>query len=75
MPDDCTGVVNPRCTIDPSHSDGIQSLVINGSTLFSGARDMGIMKWDISETPQIKQVSGTSLSNNQMNSFNICFFE
>lgn len=56
MNDDSSGVVSPRCSIEPSHSDGIQSLVLSGTLLFSGARDMGIMKWDIAETPQIKQV-------------------
>jgi hypothetical protein len=56
VPGDSSGIVSPRFSLEPSHSDGIQSLCITGSALFSGARDMGIMKWDIAEMPQLKQV-------------------
>ena len=56
LPSDCAGIINPRCSLEPNHSDGIQSLCLNGTCLFSGGRDMSIMKWDLTDIPQLKQV-------------------
>ncbi|XP_033752662.1 kinesin-like protein KIF21A isoform X2 [Pecten maximus] len=41
------GIMVPKHNLEPPHYDGIQSLAINGSTLFSGSRDMCIKKWDL----------------------------
>ena len=57
VPSDYAGIINPRCSLEPNHSDGIQSLCLNGTSLFSGGRDMSIMKWDLTDQqPQLKQV-------------------
>jgi len=56
VPSDCAGIINPRCSLDPNHSDGVQSLCLNGMSLFSGGRDMAIMKWDLTDPPQLRQV-------------------
>ncbi|XP_055899663.1 kinesin-like protein KIF21A isoform X3 [Biomphalaria glabrata] len=52
--EDAAGVLNPKYNLEPPHYDGIQSLAIDGSTLFSGSRDMCIKKWDLN-TKQLKQ--------------------
>lgn len=41
------GIMVPKHNLEPPHYDGIQSLAINGNTLFSGSRDMCIKKWDL----------------------------
>lgn len=41
------GVLTPKYDLDPPHYDGIQSLAIQGNTLFSGSRDTCIKKWDL----------------------------
>ncbi|XP_021347987.1 kinesin-like protein KIF21A [Mizuhopecten yessoensis] len=41
------GIMVPKHNLEPPHYDGIQSLAVNGSTLFSGSRDMCIKKWDL----------------------------
>lgn len=43
------GNIGPTMNLEPPHYDGIQSLVVAGSTLFSGSRDMCIKKWDLKE--------------------------
>ncbi|RXM36611.1 Kinesin-like protein KIF21A, partial [Acipenser ruthenus] len=42
------GTVSPTHNFEPPHYDGIESLVIQGDSLFSGSRDNGIKKWDLS---------------------------
>ncbi|KAG8577306.1 hypothetical protein GDO81_010135 [Engystomops pustulosus] len=42
------GVVSPTRCFEPPHYDGIEALVISGDYLFSGSRDNGIKKWDLS---------------------------
>lgn len=42
-------LAQPKYTLDPPHYDGVQCLTHRASTLFSGSRDMGIKKWDLSE--------------------------
>ncbi|MGH0126900.1 UNVERIFIED_CONTAM: hypothetical protein FKN15_034357 [Acipenser sinensis] len=42
------GTVGPTHNFEPPHYDGIESLVIQGDSLFSGSRDNGIKKWDLS---------------------------
>ena len=37
--EDTVGVSLPRCTLEPPHYDGIQSLCLMGDLLFSGSRD------------------------------------
>ncbi|KAJ8299258.1 hypothetical protein KUTeg_023318 [Tegillarca granosa] len=48
------GILTPKYNLAPPHYDGIQSLAIQGSTLFSGSRDTCIKKWDLS-TQKLKQ--------------------
>lgn len=42
------GVVSPTRCLEPPHYDGIEALIISGDNLFSGSRDNGIKKWDLS---------------------------
>jgi len=56
VPADGAGIINPRYSLESSHSDGIQSLCLSGSSLFSGSRDMSVMMWDLTDPPQLKQV-------------------
>jgi len=56
VPSDCAGIISPRCSLEPNHSDGIQSLCLNGTSLFSGGRDMSILKWDLTDASPLKQV-------------------
>ena len=53
--EDSVGVCMPRCTLEPPHYDGIQSLCLMGDLLFSGSRDACIKKWDLAEE-QLQQV-------------------
>ncbi len=41
------GSVSPTHNFEPPHYDGIESLVVQGDCLFSGSRDNGIKKWDL----------------------------
>ncbi|XP_053321337.1 kinesin-like protein KIF21A isoform X4 [Spea bombifrons] len=50
------GTVSPTHCFEPPHYDGIESLVIYGDNLFSGSRDNGIKKWDLSRKDLIQQV-------------------
>lgn len=49
------GVLTPKYNLEPPHYDGIQSLAIQGFTLFSGSRDTCIKKWDLA-TQSLVQV-------------------
>ena len=49
------GVGTPKYNLEPPHYDGIQSLAIQGNTLFSGSRDTCIKKWDLA-TQSLVQV-------------------
>ncbi|KAK3760381.1 hypothetical protein RRG08_029412 [Elysia crispata] len=51
--EDAAGILTPKFNLEPPHYDGIQSLTLQGSTLFSGSRDMCIKKWDL-HTKQLK---------------------
>ncbi|XP_075713361.1 kinesin-like protein KIF21A isoform X6 [Rhinoderma darwinii] len=50
------GVVSPTRCFEPPHYDGIEALIITGDNLFSGSRDNGIKKWDLSRKDLIHQV-------------------
>ncbi|XP_058883170.1 kinesin-like protein KIF21A isoform X12 [Acipenser ruthenus] len=50
------GTVGPTHNFEPPHYDGIESLVIQGDSLFSGSRDNGIKKWDLSRKDLLQQV-------------------
>ncbi|XP_072003218.1 kinesin-like protein KIF21A isoform X6 [Engystomops pustulosus] len=50
------GVVSPTRCFEPPHYDGIEALVITGDYLFSGSRDNGIKKWDLSRKDLLHQV-------------------
>ncbi|MBN3298410.1 KI21A protein, partial [Amia calva] len=50
------GTVTPTFNFEPPHYDGIESLVIQGDSLFSGSRDNGIKKWDLSRKELLQQV-------------------
>ncbi|XP_064602279.1 kinesin-like protein KIF21A isoform X2 [Liolophura sinensis] len=54
VPAEAAGVFTPKYNLEPPHYDGIQSLAIQGHTLFSGSRDTCIKKWDLG-THQLKQ--------------------
>lgn len=41
------GSISPTHNFEPPHYDGIESLVVQGDCLFSGSRDNGIKKWDL----------------------------
>lgn len=41
------GSISPTHNFEPPHYDGIESLVVQGDTFFSGSRDNGIKKWDL----------------------------
>ncbi|RUS77152.1 hypothetical protein EGW08_015087, partial [Elysia chlorotica] len=51
--EDAAGILTPKFNLEPPHYDGIQSLSLQGGTLFSGSRDMCIKKWDL-HTKQLK---------------------
>ncbi|CAL1546229.1 unnamed protein product [Lymnaea stagnalis] len=51
--EDAAGILSPKYNLEPPHYDGIQSLALQGHTLFSGSRDMCIKKWDLT-TRQLK---------------------
>ncbi|XP_061085177.1 kinesin-like protein KIF21A isoform X2 [Conger conger] len=42
------GVVTPAHSLEPLHADGVEALLVQGDRLFSGARDGGVCKWDLS---------------------------
>ncbi|KAM4747532.1 kinesin-like protein KIF21A isoform 3-T3 [Rhinophrynus dorsalis] len=50
------GAVSPTHCFEPPHYDGIESLIISGDNLFSGSRDNGIKKWDLSRKDLLQQV-------------------
>lgn len=50
------GVVSPTRCLEPPHYDGIEALIISGDNLFSGSRDNGIKKWDLSRKDLLHQV-------------------
>ncbi|XP_040268316.1 kinesin-like protein KIF21A isoform X2 [Bufo bufo] len=50
------GVVSPTRCLEPPHYDGIEALIISGDYLFSGSRDNGIKKWDLSRKDLLHQV-------------------
>ncbi|KAM3926339.1 kinesin-like protein KIF21A isoform 6-T6 [Leptodactylus fuscus] len=50
------GVVSPTRCFEPPHYDGIEALIISGDYLFSGSRDNGIKKWDLSRKDLLHQV-------------------
>lgn len=56
MIEDAAGILSPKYNLEPPHYDGIQSLALQGHSLFSGSRDMCIKKWDLTNR-QLKQVS------------------
>ncbi|XP_026859010.2 kinesin-like protein KIF21A isoform X4 [Electrophorus electricus] len=45
--DGAVGSIGPTHNFEPPHYDGIESLVVQGDGLFSGSRDNGIKKWDL----------------------------
>ncbi|XP_052453801.1 kinesin-like protein KIF21A isoform X7 [Carassius gibelio] len=50
------GSVSPTHNFEPPHYDGIESLVVQGDSLFSGSRDNGIKKWDLTRKDLQQQV-------------------
>ncbi|KAE8616161.1 hypothetical protein XENTR_v10008734 [Xenopus tropicalis] len=50
------GSVSPTYCFEPPHYDGIEALIISGDNLFSGSRDNGIKKWDLSRKDLLQQV-------------------
>ncbi|XP_077987071.1 kinesin-like protein KIF21A [Glandiceps talaboti] len=57
VPEDAGGVVSSKFNLEPPHYDGIQSLAVNDTTLFSGSRDMCIKKWDLRQQSLIKSIN------------------
>uniref|UniRef100_A0A3P8US16 Kinesin family member 21A n=1 Tax=Cynoglossus semilaevis TaxID=244447 RepID=A0A3P8US16_CYNSE len=50
------GSISPTHNFEPPHYDGIESLVVQGDTFFSGSRDNGIKKWDLDRRDLCQQV-------------------
>uniref|UniRef100_A0A3B3SVS1 Kinesin family member 21A n=1 Tax=Paramormyrops kingsleyae TaxID=1676925 RepID=A0A3B3SVS1_9TELE len=50
------GSVSPTHNFEPPHYDGIESLTVQADELFSGSRDNGIKKWDLSRKDLLQQV-------------------
>nr|XP_037853215.1 kinesin-like protein KIF21A isoform X11 [Chlorocebus sabaeus] len=50
------GTVSPTHNFEPPHYDGIEALTIQGDNLFSGSRDNGIKKWDLTQKDLLQQV-------------------
>ncbi|KAM5172789.1 kinesin-like protein KIF21A isoform 2-T2 [Mantella aurantiaca] len=50
------GAISPTHCFAPPHYDGIEAVVINGDNLFSGSRDNGLKKWDLSRKDLLYQV-------------------
>ncbi|KAJ8381833.1 hypothetical protein SKAU_G00026110 [Synaphobranchus kaupii] len=50
------GSFSPTHNFEPPHYDGIESLTVQGDALFSGSRDNGIKKWDLSRKDLLQQV-------------------
>uniref|UniRef100_A0A8C4TS70 Kinesin family member 21A n=1 Tax=Falco tinnunculus TaxID=100819 RepID=A0A8C4TS70_FALTI len=50
------GSVSPTHNFEPPHYDGIEALAIMGDNLFSGSRDNGIKKWDLTQKDLLQQV-------------------
>uniref|UniRef100_A0A671LMH7 Kinesin-like protein KIF21A n=1 Tax=Sinocyclocheilus anshuiensis TaxID=1608454 RepID=A0A671LMH7_9TELE len=50
------GSISPTHNFEPPHYDGIESLVVQGDCLFSGSRDNGIKKWDLTRKDLLQQV-------------------
>uniref|UniRef100_A0A8C1C6U8 Kinesin family member 21A n=1 Tax=Cyprinus carpio carpio TaxID=630221 RepID=A0A8C1C6U8_CYPCA len=50
------GSISPTHNFEPPHYDGIESLVVQGDCLFSGSRDNGIKKWDLTRKDLQQQV-------------------
>uniref|UniRef100_A0A4W4E498 Kinesin motor domain-containing protein n=1 Tax=Electrophorus electricus TaxID=8005 RepID=A0A4W4E498_ELEEL len=54
--DGAVGSIGPTHNFEPPHYDGIESLVVQGDGLFSGSRDNGIKKWDLTRKDLLQQV-------------------
>ncbi|XP_061107060.1 kinesin-like protein KIF21A isoform X5 [Conger conger] len=50
------GSFSPTHNFEPPHYDGIESLTVQGDAFFSGSRDNGIKKWDLSRKDMLQQV-------------------
>ncbi|CAH2275819.1 kinesin KIF21A isoform X1 [Pelobates cultripes] len=50
------GTVSPTYCFEPPHYDGIEALIISGDNLYSGSRDNGLKKWDLSRKDLVQQV-------------------
>ncbi|XP_043277094.1 kinesin-like protein KIF21A isoform X2 [Venturia canescens] len=44
-------------SLAPPHYDGVECLAVNGSTLFSGSRDMCIKRWDLSRMELVQSLN------------------
>ncbi|XP_036375765.1 kinesin-like protein KIF21A isoform X2 [Megalops cyprinoides] len=51
------GSVSPTHSFEPPHQDGIECLTVQGDGLFSGSRDNGIRKWDLSRKVLLQHVA------------------
>nr|XP_033815213.1 kinesin-like protein KIF21A isoform X6 [Geotrypetes seraphini] len=51
-----SGALSPTHCFVPPHYDGIEALTIMGDNLFSGSRDNGIKKWDLTRKELLQQV-------------------
>ncbi|XP_018408018.1 PREDICTED: kinesin-like protein KIF21A [Nanorana parkeri] len=50
------GAISPTHCFEPPHYDGIEAVVISGENLFSGSRDNGLKKWDLTRKDLLYQV-------------------
>ena len=51
------GVVAPSASLEPPHYDGIESLALQGDTLFSASRDTCIKKWNLRNGEVIRSLN------------------
>ena len=51
------GVVAPSANLEPPHYDGIESLALQGDTLFSASRDTCIKKWNLRTSEVVKSLN------------------
>ena len=57
MTDGKGGVVAPSASLEPPHYDGIESLALQGDTLFSASRDTCIKKWNLRNGEVIRSLN------------------
>ena len=55
--DETGGVISPSISLNPAHFDSVESMALDGDTLFSASRDTYIKKWDLKKKVMVKAIS------------------